>query len=159
VLPATAGGISRDESSIMLNGSLSIRRFSVALLALITVFGGCQSDDVQRTTVSGSVTLDGKPIPRGLIRFIATSGPVWSARIKDGQYTTEGTKGVPVGDLQVRIEAHRTPSWYKGGAATEGEETPLEQYLPKKYNLQSELRMTIEPGSTGVEKDFQLSSL
>ena len=142
----------------MLNGPLSILRSLVALLSLIAICGGCQSDDVERTTVSGSVTLDGKPIPRGQIRFIPTSGPVWSARIKDGRFTTEGTKGVPVGDLQVRIEAVRTPSWYKGGVAPEGEDTPLEQYLPKKYNLQSELTMTIEPGSGAIEKDFQLSS-
>jgi hypothetical protein len=142
----------------MLNGSLSIRRLSVALLALIAICGGCQSDDVERTTVSGSVTLDGKPIPRGLIRFIPTSGPAWSARIEDGQYTTDGTKGVPVGDLQVRIEAQRIPLWYNGGTAPEGEETPLEQYLPKKYNLQSELKMTIEPGSGAIDKDFLLTS-
>jgi hypothetical protein len=63
-----------------------------------------------------------------------------------------------VGDLQVRIEAQRIPSWYKGGTAPDGEETPLEQYLPKKYNLQSELRMTIEPGAGAIEKDFPLTS-
>ena len=142
----------------MLNGSRSISRLSVALLALVAIGGGCQGDDVERTTVSGSVTLDGKPLPRGLIRFIPTSGPAWSARIEDGQYSTEGTKGVPVGDLQVRIEAQRIPLWYNGGTAPEGEETPLEQYLPKKYNLQSELKMTIEPGSGAIDKDFLLTS-
>lgn len=138
---------------------MSIRQFSLALSLLMAICGGCQGDDVERATVSGRVTLDGSPIPKGQIRFLPTNGPAWSAWINDGNYTTNGTKGVPVGDMQVRIEAYRIPSWYKGGNVT-GEESdpPIEQYLPHKYNLQSDLKTTIEPGAEEVERDFALTS-
>jgi len=118
--------------------------------AILVVFAscclGCQQNEIERATISGTITLDGEPIPKGQIRFVPTNGPVWSAWIANGVYTTEGTKGVPIGDLQVRIEAYRTPSWYKGGKSPD-DETPLEQYLPKKYNSLSELKMTVEPGA------------
>jgi hypothetical protein len=126
---------------------------------------GCRGEAIERATVSGKVTVDGKPLPSGQIRFLPTSdkgGPVWSAWIKDGSYTTAGTKGTPVGDLRVEINGFRTPSWFKpSGAPAAGEEEgmiPQEQYLPAKYNIQTELKMSIVSGSGTVQKDWELTS-
>ena len=131
----------------------------LVVLTCIALTFGCGSDSVERATVSGAVTWDGTPVPKGQIRFIPTSGPIWTARIKDGRYSTDGTKGVPVGDLQVRIEGYRIPSGYKGGTPTDDDNPiPLEQYLPAKYNKQTELTLTIDPGSNSVEKNFDLTS-
>lgn len=129
-------------------------------LVLGAILAGCHADSIDRATVSGQVTLDGQPIAEGQIRFIPENGPMWAARIKDGRYTTEGAKGVPIGNLLVRIEAYRIPAWHmKAGSdpSTEADETPREQYLPPRYNYKSELRVTIEPGSIRVEKDFSLT--
>jgi hypothetical protein len=141
------------------------RRYTVFFAAVALVFvSGCGGETIERATVSGNVTLDGKPMPSGQIRFIPTSetgGPIWSAWIKDGKYTTAGTKGTPVGELRIEIDAFRTPASYKGlPPAAEGEEAmiPQEQFLPAKYNTQSELKMTIPPGSGSVEKDWDLLS-
>lgn len=139
---------------------------SACFLAFVAfvVACGCSGEAIERATVSGKVTLDGKPMPSGQIRFRPTSetgGPGWSAWIKDGNFTTAGTKGTPVGELRIEIDAYRTPSWYKGHpAAADGEEAmiPQEQFLPSKYNTQSELKMTIPPGSGAVEKDWELTS-
>ena len=133
----------------------------VVILILIPIWG-CGGSSIERATVSGAVTLDGSPLPSGQIRFLPTGkGPSWSAWIKDGRYTTEDTKGTPVGDLRVEIDGYRTPAWYKPTAAAPGDEKPVlpqEQYLPAKYNLQSELTMSIPAGSGTVEKNWELKS-
>ena len=132
---------------------------SLFALAWIALTLGCGPGSVERATVSGAVTLDGTPIPKGQIRFIPANGPIWTARIKDGRYSTDGTKGVPVGDLQVRVEAYRILPGYQAGAPTgEDEQIPLEQYLPAKYNSQTELTLKIDEGSSSVEKSFDLTS-
>jgi hypothetical protein len=137
-------------------------------LIMVFVVGsavGCGGEAIERATVSGRVTVDGKPLSSGQIRFLPTSdkgGPVWSAWIKDGSYTTEGTRGTPVGELRVEINGFRTPSWYTpSGTPAAGDEEamiPQEQYLAAKYNMQSELKMNIAPGSGKVEKNWDLTS-
>jgi hypothetical protein len=49
---------------------------------------------------------------------------------------------------------HFHPAWYRGTA----KKNPQEQFLPAKYKTQSELKMTIAPGSGTVEKDWELTS-
>jgi hypothetical protein len=133
--------------------------------ALAILMPGCSGESIERATVSGSVTLDGKPLSSGQIRFRPTGenrGPGWSAWIKDGHYTTEGTKGTPVGELRVEIDGYRTPSWYKPTTAPPDDDVqgmiPQEQFLAPKYNLQSELTMSIPSGSGSVEKNWDLTS-
>jgi hypothetical protein len=127
------------------------------IAALVLLAAGCSESGIPRAEVHGKVTLDGKPIPQGDIRFVPTSGPVWSAKIKDGIYTTAGTKGVPVGQLRVEIQAFRTPPNFTLPADGSGDGIPMEQYLPAKFNLESKLEMTIEPGASSVEKNFELT--
>lgn len=133
-------------------------RVSLVIAAMLPLATGC-NQGIPRAEVHGKVTLDGKPIPNGDIRFVPTSGPVWSARIIDGNYATAGTKGVPVGKLRVEIQAFRTPTIASSPAAadTNNDAIPMEQYLPAKFNLESKLEMTIEPGTTTVEKNFDLT--
>ena len=133
-------------------------------MAIVTSIVGCGGSGVERAEVAGTVTVDGAPLPMGEIRFLpmaGTNGPMWSAEIKDGRYTTEGTKGTPVGDLRVEINGFRVPTWYKPppGLTTEPEDMPpTEQYLPAKCNSQSELKLTIPSGSGRVEKNWELQS-
>ena len=137
---------------------------SITLVAVVTSIVGCSGSGVERAEVAGMVTVDGTPLPMGEIRFLPTAetkGPAWSASIKNGQYTTAGTKGTPVGDLRIEINGFRVPSWYKPppGLTTEPKDMPpAEQYLPAKFNSQSELKMTIASGSGRVEKNWELTS-
>lgn len=135
---------------------------SIFVIALTAMSSGCGGTDMDRATVSGNVTLNGKPIPLGDILFVPQNGPAWSAKITEGHYSTEGTKGVPVGVIKVQIEAFRQPPGYRGPDPNEsfGDETtvPLEQYLPARFNIDSKLSMSIEPGSGSVEKNFDLNT-
>jgi hypothetical protein len=132
---------------------------AVALLPPFVLFSfiGCSGSKIERATVSGRATLDGQAIPKGIIRFILKDGPTWSAEIVDGVYTTAGSKGAPVGELRVEVEAFRVPEQWKN-ADVSPEDLPLEQYVPERFNRNSELKMTIEHGNSNVEKDFELTT-
>ena len=135
------------------------------MLFLCVLITGCSKDGIDRISVSGQVTYDGKRLPWGQIRFIPTgehAGPVWSALVRDGKYATEG-KGVPMGTLRVEITALRglktggVPNLGRNSNPDEASE-PLEQYLPEKYHTQSELSLIIPAASGPVEQDFLLTS-
>ena len=58
--------------------------------------------------VSGTVTFDGKPLPKGFITFLpdtskGNKGPGGGAPIVDGQYRTPAGKGVAGGPYIVKI--------------------------------------------------------
>ena len=126
---------------------------------------GCEgaAGGPERAVVSGSVTYDGEPVEGGIIRFVPTKGteaPVSGAQIKNGQYAADGKGGVPVGTHKVEIlgyeakvdpNAEPLPEFMIEEGAWSGK-----QYIPEKYNKQTELEITIESGSGKITKDFQL---
>ncbi|NLY02237.1 MAG: hypothetical protein GXY83_39635 [Rhodopirellula sp.] len=122
---------------------------------------GCgESGGIERTVVSGTVSYDGQPIEEGMIRFVPTkdtAAPVSGAEIQGGKYTVDAKGGVPVGSHRVEVEAYRTGAAPAAGEEVPGVEgAPKEQFLPEKYNLKSELEVTI--GSDGpVTEDFDLA--
>lgn len=71
----------------------------VGCLAVLLITSGCGSPASASYEVSGTVTYDGKPIPRGNIVFTPDSkagntGPGTVAEIKDGKFETPDGKGV-----------------------------------------------------------------
>jgi hypothetical protein len=139
----------------------SLRLLGYAVLA--GLLAGCGDRGPQRVAVSGTVTFNGKPLADGTIRFVPTataSSPVAGADIKDGKYTADIRGGVPVGTQRVEIEAYRVdPRATKPGmpAPPMARGVPRIQYIPKRYNVDSQLSMTIEPGSKIITKDFDLT--
>jgi hypothetical protein len=132
--------------------------------ALATVFlGGCKDRGPQRVVVSGTITYNGKPVPAGDIRFVpvgASGAPMAGAEIKDGKYRADGHGGVPVATHKIEIEAYRADPTGKTGNTPPpvmARGAPRYQYLPKRYNTDSELKITIEPGSKQLTKDFDLA--
>ena len=87
-----------------------IRNF--ALVAIYCAFViGC-SNDSGLTSVSGIVTVDGKPVTEGTIMFYPTGGrPAASQIAPDGSYELTSFKrgdGVPAGNHKVTISAYTT---------------------------------------------------
>lgn len=77
------------------------RPFAVVLALLtllIPVAMGCGG---RKAKVSGSVTLDGKPLPAGTIVFHPSKGNSVSGEIHDGQYTVTGA---PTGEVKVTVD-------------------------------------------------------
>ena len=119
-------------------------------------FIGCgRSDGLTRVVVNGNVRLSGSPVERGQIRFIPhvdTAGPVTIEEILDGEYSCERSGGVPVGQHRVEILAWDPSVPFPTGP---GQPTP-KQLAPKKYNVDSELVVTLDDSSNPVVKDFDL---
>lgn len=85
----------------------------VMAFVVLIISWGCRggADGPQRYEVSGTVTYDSKPVPRGSVFFepdesAGASGPQGYAEIHDGKYSTSasGGKGAVTGAHLVRIE-------------------------------------------------------
>jgi hypothetical protein len=131
----------------------------IAPLVFIALFVGCgKSDQPKRVVVSGAVTYKGQLVEKGQIRFIpadGTRGPVTVDSIDQGQYTTKNTNGVPVGTHRVEILGYDAKQYASAGTGPGA--PPVPQLLPKKYNLQSTLKETLEPSPSSQTIDFNLT--
>jgi len=80
-----------------------LRASQVFFLGLAAMSGCSKEEKLHR--VSGTVTHNGKPIPKGLIFFDPkTNGPQGFANIVDGKYdTVQQGKGVRGGSYDVRV--------------------------------------------------------
>ena len=126
----------------------------LALLAL-----GCGSEPFQRGTVNGQVTFDGQPIATGTIVFIPThTGPGASAsgEIVAGKFSIPRKTGPSLGSHRVEVLAMRdngkkeAGSPYPPGTMVDD----IEQYIPARYNHQSELKADVKSGTPAI--NFEL---
>jgi hypothetical protein len=114
--------------------------------------GGCSSGE---GIVNGEVTVDGQPLKQGIIRFVPVDGksPTADAAIADGRFSAT----VPVGEKRVEISAPKVvgkQKMYNTPDSPVVEE--VAELLPARYNVRSELTMTVQKGSQ--EKRFDLKS-
>jgi hypothetical protein len=120
---------------------------------------GCSGDrGPERVVVAGTVTYRGKPVDEGIIRFTPVASslvPVIGARIADGKYTVDGHGGVPVGTHKIEIEGFRLLAGVTAPVGARG--VPHEQYIPKRFNAESQLQITIPSGSREITKNFELT--
>ena len=130
-------------------------QLTVAVFAMCLV--GCGEND-GRATVRGTVTFANEPVERGTISLIPaqdTKGPTAGANIAMGKYTIAENGPVP-GTYKMVIEAYReTGKMIQTealGEIVEVEET--EQYIPAKYNTNTELLIEIDAGRN--DHDFAL---
>lgn len=124
-----------------------------ALLAL-----GCGKGDANRGTVSGAVTLDGKPLEQGSILFTpieGTKGVVAGGQIQNGQYRFVGATGPAIGMNRVEIQAMRKNGKMipkpmgAPGEMVEGSE----QAVAARFNSESTLKIEIKPGENTANFD------
>ncbi len=115
------------------------------------LFSGCGGDGM--TAIRGNVLFDGKPVERGVIRFLAADGktPTASAAIADGVYAAQ----IVPGEKHVQIRAFRVVGRRHHRDDPNGPlEDTLQQILPARYNTQSTLICNVQPGQR--EYDFTL---
>ncbi|MDZ7615993.1 MAG: hypothetical protein U1E05_03250 [Patescibacteria group bacterium] len=152
------------------SGRLPARRRTTHLalcLACIAaaVVMGCGRGSSDRVVVTGMVTYRGEPLPSGRIHFAPAEGtkaPQSGAEIVDGKYTVDANGGVPHGTHKIRITAQRVDPKYAGigdSVPSDFQDVggpPMQQYLPEKYNVRTELEITIQPGTGRITKAFDL---
>jgi len=129
---------------------------TASLILLIIV--GCSTTD--RKGVRGTVTLDDEPLSEGSIAFRpkpGTSGPTAGATIVAGLYSVEDEGGTFVGSFDVQITAARKTGGKVKDMLTGGEVDEYEQYIPAKYNAETELEVEVTEGGPN-EFNFELES-
>jgi hypothetical protein len=120
------------------------------LVVGILFVGGCGGSTGPATfDISGKVSIAGKPVEDGLIRFVPAAGtPAHDpnvAPIKQGAYTAKVTAG------KKRVEVE---SFSMTGPEFDGKPT-MKQIAPEKYNTKSGLTAEIQAGMT-APLDFSL---
>jgi hypothetical protein len=121
----------------------SVRLVGCCLVAVAVL--GCQGGTTAKLT--GTVTLDGQPLKEGAVRFEPvdpSKGGTAGAVIKDGTFTCT----VPVGEMRVVFEAPKVVGKRKAYDTLDSPTVDIvEELLPAKYNVKSELKITIKGGS------------
>ncbi|MCI0459934.1 MAG: hypothetical protein L0Z62_23535 [Gemmataceae bacterium] len=120
------------------------------LAVTLTVAAGCSTAPAspKRGQISGKVTLDGKPVAKASIRFIAleASGVNVLADVKDGVYEVPADQGPVKGKYRVEFSvpsatARRTPNPDMPG---EWISEPVET-LPARYHRNSNYVLDYDP--------------
>lgn len=129
-----------------------IRGAVVLLMCALVV--GCGSGGSQEPAykVSGTVTVDGKPMADGELYFkTPKTGDFQLVQVKDGRFEGEAKAG----DRRVEIYAYRTEkkALMPGGP----EETIKINTIPNQYNSDSKLTATVKPEGPN-QFQFELSS-
>jgi hypothetical protein len=124
-----------------------------ALALYCLAISGCGSDG-NLATVRGTVTLNGRPLQNALVEFQPT-GPHGSpsSGITDAEgryelmYTFDKPGAIP-GEHRVSIRT--------GGTRLDstGQEVECKECLPAKYNTQTELQRTVQPGRNTLDFDL-----
>lgn len=125
----------------------------VTALMFVTSFGCGRSD---MGTVTGTVTLDGKPLAEAFVEFVPTGGQgsTSSGRTdSSGEYElmfSRDVRGASLGPATVRITTRDVST------DDQGNEIWLPEKVPGRYNAKSELSVEVKPGSNRF--DFDLKS-
>jgi hypothetical protein len=123
----------------------------VLVLPLLLACTGCDSSGPEIASVSGRVTMDGKPLANATIVFIPENGRPAGARTdENGDYVlsfSEGRRGAIPGPNSVRISTVRDAEQDENGktAVPESKET-----VPMEYNAASKLTFTVEPKKKNI---------
>lgn len=129
-------------------------------LSLLLV--GCSSSGPELAEVSGTITLDGKPVPGATISFFPEDpqgSPSYGGTDYDGKYTMMFTRdkyGAMLGKHRVEIETQKIAADEAAEMRAEGQELPSYVAIPKKYRDQGALSAEVKPGDNLI--DFALSS-
>jgi hypothetical protein len=137
----------------MLNGWVARMQFALGV-CLVLGLSGCNRENLPGLgRVSGTVTMDGKPVPNATIVFESVaekSGASVGLTDASGKYElyySRGNKGATQGEHVVRINTFSDAG--EGG-------TLQRETVPSKYNVESELKSVVK-GGTNVA-NFELKS-
>jgi len=131
----------------------------VWFLAVIVVVGCARGPaPPKRGKLEGKVTLNGKPVASGLVRFMALDPSALNvvAQVKDGQYSLPAEQGPTKGKYRVEFSVpsatkQRMPNDEVPGTFME----IAPETLPPRYHRDSQITIDYEPDQPRSH-DFQL---
>jgi hypothetical protein len=132
--------------------------FKVSTIVVTLVFSltGCNRENLPGLgKVTGTVTMDGKPVPEAMVSFEPVDGSAAPAMGRtDGTglyelYYSRTAKGAKIGEHAVRITSYQ--EFGEDDARQIKKET-----IPSRYNVKTELKATVNRGQNKI--DFDLKS-
>lgn len=110
---------------------------------------GCSSSGgPELARVTGSIKLDGTPLPEASVTFVPESGrPSFGVTDSDGRFDlmyTNDKRGAMPGEHTIRVSTHH-PGDQESGTRAQPER------IPASYNTASTLKKRVEPGSNDIE--------
>lgn len=138
-------------------------RLTVALVTTAICIAGCSGEvgsKLKLVKVTGTVKLDGKPLPQGTISFVGNDATAVNAAADldaSGRYslsTQQKGDGILAGSYKVRIESWATPPKMVATGVEPGKSA-----IPDRYAAieSSELTATVEGKTKTQVIDFNLT--
>ena len=139
---------------------LARRRTCSLLIVLLSGCGGGSSTQA----LSGTVTVDGQPLKMGEIKFTpfqGTTGPIAGAAIENGLFEVPAVaQGLKTGGTY-RVEISSmvgSGEWVASPVGLGGKREALKNIVPARYNIETELQITISADPEENTHDFALTS-
>jgi hypothetical protein len=133
----------------------------LVLLASLAGCGGGATDDLPRQPVSGTVSLDGRPLARGYIQFqpLGEQGVAAGGDVTDGKYGIDLAQGPIPGEYKVIISSAGAsgPSSAEPPPPPGAPTMPPPDPIPARYNTESTLTAKVEAGRPN-KFDFSMTS-
>ena len=124
------------------------------------LLSGCGRSDSDRVEIKGTVTLNNNPVEMGLVSFRpqpGTASPSAGAKIVDGKYSVAPEGGLLPGKFRVEITASRPTGKEVNTRFSDQPVILQQQYIPDKYNKNSQLEITIPPDAGKITENFELT--
>ncbi len=133
------------------------RRQLLCVAGVALLVSGCGGSTGPATvTVSGNVTLDGKPVPSGQILFNDAAGveKTFAGQINDGEFSfpsTPGQKKVSISSPQEVAGKSTAVGGTPGDpVSTENPATEIVETIPAVYNVETTLTREVTLGGDNV---------
>ena len=148
------------------NSSASVWRIGrLAVPAVLALVGaGCGGDGLPRQSISGTVTLDGRPLESGAIAFQPASpdggGIAVGAIVRGGSFTLSRSEGPTPGNYRVAITSPREgkpTAKTQSAQPGDGDAPPAVEAIPANYNAATTLTAEVKAGG-GNSFEFPLKS-
>jgi len=127
----------------------------ILAISLVAVYGFAGASGPQLGRVSGTIRLDGEPLPDATVEFqpIAADGsPSMAVTRTDGSYELMFVRDMPgamVGKHKVRITTYRQLSSMAPGGPGE-----IPEKLPPQYNSETTLEKEVKRGRNTIDFDL-----
>jgi hypothetical protein len=128
----------------------------VAGVCVSVLLFGCNREGLPGLgRVSGTITVDGKPVPEALVTFEPVDGsaaPAMGRTDSSGLYElyySRGNKGAKTGENIVRVNTYRE-------TGDDDSRQIQRETIPSRYNVNTELKATVDRGNNKL--DFALKS-
>jgi hypothetical protein len=135
-------------------------QIALASLLLFPLASGCsEPNPLGRRPIHGQITFQGKAVDYGSIQFLPEDpdhGISTGTMINNGSYHLKVVEGLPPGAYKVMISAPDRSKVEKVEGPPGDERSLAVERIPKKYNLQTTLKVEVPKGRGTHTVDFAL---